>query len=57
MFFSSKDVSDKYIVSKTIQKTAIKYDLFLNVYTACVYNKAMFSKQEVKNIFIEEETK
>lgn len=42
MFLSSEDVSDKYIVTKTIQKTAIEYDLSLNVITDCVYNKASY---------------
>lgn len=57
MFLSSEDVSDKYIVTKTIQKTAIEYDLSLNVNTDCVYSKAIFSKQVVKNLYIKEEPK
>lgn len=44
MFLSSDDVSDKYIVTKTIQKTAIEYDLSLNVNTDCVYNKYFQNK-------------
>lgn len=54
MFLSSEDVQDKYIVSKTIQKTAIEYDLSnsFDVYANSVYNKTTFSKQVVKNVFI-----
>lgn len=59
MFLSSEDVPDKFIVSKTIQKTANEYDLSnsFDVYADCIYNKSLFSKQVVKNVFVEEKTK
>lgn len=49
MFLSSQDVPDKYIVSKTIQKTAIEHDLWnsFEVYGDSVYNKTIFSKQVI----------
>lgn len=44
MFLSSEDVPDKYIVSETIQKTSIGYDLSnsVDVYRDSVYNKSIF---------------
>lgn len=44
MFLSSQDVPDKYIVSETIQKTSIGYDLSnsVDVYRDSVYNKSIF---------------
>lgn len=44
MFSSSEDVPDKYIVSETIQKTSIGYDLSnsVDVYRDSVYNKSIF---------------
>lgn len=54
MFLSSQDVADKYIVSKTIQKTSIEYDLSnsVDVNGDSVYNKSIFSKQVVKNVLL-----
>ena len=49
MFLSSEDVSDKYIVKKTIQKTAIEYDLSLMcIYRLCLQQSYIFktSSQE-----------
>lgn len=44
MFLSSENVPDKYIVSETIQKTSIGYDLSnsVDVYRDSVYNKSIF---------------
>lgn len=44
MLLSSQDVPDKYIVSETIQKTSIGYDLSnsVDVYRDSVYNKSIF---------------
>ncbi len=52
MFLSSKDVLDKYIVKKTIQKTAIEYDLSLMcIYRLCLQQSFLFktSCQECVN--------
>lgn len=52
VFLSSKDVPDKYIVSKTNQKTTIEYDLSnsFNAYAESDFNKSLFLKQVVKNV-------
>lgn len=52
VFLSSKDVPDKYIVSKTNQKTTIEYDLSnsFNAYAESNFNKTLFLKQVVKNV-------